>query len=189
MSKQDAAAFSRRKFVAAVCPVIAGGLALPHGALRAQQQDLPGFWSEFTPEERATIAQSTMAQDVPSYMGQGLGCAEICLASSCKYMGVSDEWVDAAAVFSGGFGKGDLCGLLTGGLMAMGIAAGKLHEGRAELKQFARPLKDDYWDWWTARGPVHCAELRQRYDGSEEFIRMTQRAAAKVEKLIEPARA
>jgi hypothetical protein len=73
--------------------------------------------------------------------------------------------------------------------MAMGIAAGKLNEGRAELKQFARPLKDEYWDWWALRGSVHCAELRTRYDGSEEFTRMTQRATAKVEQLIKPARA
>jgi len=189
MSKQDVAAFSRRKFVGTICPMIAGGLAFPHTALRAQHQDLPGFWNEFTPEEQAAIENSTMAQDVPNYMGKGLGCAEICLAASCKYMGVSDEWVDAAAVFSGGFGKGDLCGLLTGGLIAMGIAAGKLNEGRAELKQFARPLKDEYWDWWALRGSVHCAELRTRYDGSEEFTRMTQRAAAKVEQLIKPARA
>jgi hypothetical protein len=188
MSEQGIVAFSRRKFVGTLCPVLAGGLAFPQ-ALRAQQQDLPGFWGEFTPQEGGMIGKSSMAQDVPNYMGKGLGCAEICLAASCKYMGVSDEWVDAAAVFSGGFGKGDLCGLLTGGLMAMGVAAGKLHEGRAELKQFARPLKDEYWDWWTSRGSVHCAELRTRYNGSEEFLRMTQRATAKVEQLIEPARA
>ncbi len=189
MSKHDTAAFSRRRFVGTVCPMIAGGLVFPHSLLRAQQQGQTGFWSEFTPEEQAVISGSSMALDIPNYMGQGLGCAEICVAASCKYMGLSDEWVDAAAVFSGGFGKGDLCGLLTGGLMAMGIAGGKLHGERAELKQFARGLKDEYWDWWTARGPMHCAELRQLYDGSEQFMRMMQRAAAKVEQLIEPARA
>jgi hypothetical protein len=189
MSNHDTAAFSRRRFVGTVCPMIAGGLAFPRSLLRAQQQGQAGFWSEFTPEEQAVITGSSMALDVPNYMGQGLGCAEICLAASCRYMGVSDQWIDAAAVFSGGFGKGDLCGLLTGGLMAMGIAAGKLYEGRAELKQFARGLKDEYWDWWTARGPVHCAELRQLYSGSEQFTRMTQRAAAEVEHLIERARA
>ncbi|UCG86311.1 MAG: C_GCAxxG_C_C family protein [Gemmatimonadota bacterium] len=189
MSKQNATAVSRRKFFGAVCPVVAGGLAVPRSLLHAQQQSQAGFWSQFTAEEQAVINSSSMALDVPNYMGQGLGCAEICLAASCEYMGVTDEWVDAAAVFSGGFGKGDLCGLLTGGLMAMGIAAGKLHQGRAELKQFARGLKDEYWDWWTSRGPVHCSELQQRYDGSEQFMRMMQRAAAKVEELIEPARA
>jgi hypothetical protein len=187
MSKPKSEAFSRRTFLGAICPVIAGGLALGTEGLPALQR--PGFWNEFSPAERELIGRSSMAQDIPNYMGQGLGCAEICLAAACNYMGVSDEWVDAAAVFSGGFGKGDLCGLLTGGLMAMGIAAGKLYDSRAQLKQFARPLKDQYWDWWTARGPVHCAELRQLYGGTEQFIRMTQRAAAEVEQLIAPARA
>jgi hypothetical protein len=190
MSKRDGTELSRRTFVAAVCPALAGALTLSPSALRSQGQGQgQGFWGAFTPEERAVVQNSAMAQDVPNYLGKGMGCAEICLAASCKYMGVSQDWVDAAAVFSGGFGKGDLCGLLTGGLMALGIAGGKLHEDLAAVKQFARPLKDQYWEWWTARGSVHCAELRTRYDGSEQFLRMTQRATAKVEHLIQPARA
>jgi hypothetical protein len=36
---------------------------------------------------------------------------------------------------------------------------------------------------------MHCADLRQLYDGSAEFTRTAQRATAKVEQLIEPARA
>ncbi len=189
MGKSEESRLSRRGFVGSICPLIVGGLAFPRATLRAQHQGQVGFWSEYTPEEQATINRSVMAQDVPNYMGKGLGCAEICLAASCKFMGVQDEWLDAAAVFSGGMGKGDLCGLLTGGLMAIGIAAGRLHEARTELKQYARPLKDEYWDWWTSRGPLHCADLRTRYEGTEQFLRMTQRAAAKVEQLIEPARA
>jgi hypothetical protein len=127
-----------------------------------------------------------MAQGVAN--DQGLGCAETCSATACDYLGEPGEWVDAATAFSGGFGKGDLCGLLTGGLMAIGIAAGRLHEGRAAMKQFAHPLKDEYWNWLTARGPLHCSELRTRYEGSDEFMRMTQRALAKVEELIRAAR-
>jgi hypothetical protein len=121
-------------------------------------------------------------------MGRGLGCAEICLAACCDYMGESDSWLDAAAVFSGGFGKGDLCGFLTGGLMAVGIAAGRLHQERAAVKQYARPLKDEYWAWWTDRGPLRCSQLRTLYEGREQFVRMAQRATAKLEELIEPAR-
>jgi len=56
------------------------------------------------------------------------------------------------------------------------------------MKEFARPLKDEYWSWWTARGPLRCSELRTRYEGSVEFMRMTQRAVAKVEDLIRAAR-
>ncbi len=179
---------SRRGFVRSVCPLVVGGLSIPRAAGTSVQQGQPGFWSEFSASEQQSIGTSEMAQDVANYLNQGLGCAEICLATACEYLGEPQGWVNAATVFSGGFGKGDLCGLLTGGLMAIGIAAGRLHEDRAAMKQFARPLKDEYWSWWTARGPLHCSELRTRYDGNDEFIRMTQRAVAKIEELIRPAR-
>ena len=170
---------SRRRFVRAVCPLVLGGLTLP--------QDQPGFWSEFTSEERESVGRSVMAQRVPSYLGEGFGCAEICLAASIDYLGVSRDWLDAAAVFSGGFGQGDLCGFLTGGMMAIGVAAGKLHDDRQALQEFARPRSQAYWQWWTSRGPVHCSELRTRYEGREQFVRMAQRVMVTLEGLIEPA--
>ncbi len=188
MSRGSESGLSRRSFVGSVCPLIVGGLALPRLGLHPAQQDLPGFWSEFTPEEQRLIGGSIMAQDVENFIGRGLGCAEICLAVSCKFMSESDEWLDAAAVFSGGFGKGDLCGFLTGGLMAVGIAAGRLHQDRAAIKQYARPLKDEYWNWWTSRGSLRCSELRTHYEGSEQFLRMAQRATTKLERLIAAAR-
>jgi len=171
-----------------MCPFIVGGVSIPSRISSSDQQNQPGFWDEFSPAEQRAIAASVMAQDVSNHLGQGLGCAELGLAVACSYLGERQDWVDAATVFSGGFGKGDLCGLLTGGLMAIGIAAGRLHQGRAEMKQFARPLRDEYWSWWTSRGPVHCSELRTRYEGDEECMRMTQRAVAKMEQLIAAAR-
>jgi hypothetical protein len=152
-----------------------------------QQQDRPGFWSSFTPDERVSIDRSVMARNVSSYLGQGLGCAEICLASSVDYLGESREWLDAAAVFSGGFGQGDLCGFLTGGMMAIGIAAGRMHEDRRALREFAGPRAQAYWEWWSSRAPLRCRELRALYEGQEAFTRMAQRATAQLEHLIEPA--
>jgi hypothetical protein len=164
-----------------------GGLTLPRYLAQGEQQDRPGFWGNFTPEEQEAIQGSEMARSIPGYLGQGLGCAEICLAASVDYLGETRDWLDAAAVFSGGFGQQDLCGFLTGGMMAIGVAAGTLHEDRAALKEFARPRAQQYWEWWTSRGPLHCSELTRMYEGREEFIRMGQRSAAKLEQLFEPA--
>lgn len=186
MSTNDSAV-SRRKFVGSVCPLVLGGMTLPLAPALAQQQDLPGFWSAFTPDEQATIDRSQMARSIPGYLGQGLGCAEICLAASVDFLGESRDWLDAAAVFSGGLGQQDLCGFLTGGMMAIGVAAGTSFEDRTALKDFARPRAQQYWEWWTSRGPLHCRELTRLYEGREEFIRMGQRVAAKVEQLITPA--
>ena len=74
MSNHDTAAFSRRRFVGTVCPMIAGGLAFPRSLLRAQQQGQAGFWSEFTPEEQRAVNGSVMAQDLTNFAGHELLC-------------------------------------------------------------------------------------------------------------------
>jgi hypothetical protein len=73
-------------------------------------------------------------------------------------------------------------------MMTIGVAARKLHEDRRAMRDFSRPLAKEYWEWWEARGPVHCSELRAIYSGGEEFVRMGQRAVLKLEELVEPAR-
>jgi hypothetical protein len=157
------------------------------GACRAKQPK-PGFWTEYTPQEQAAIEASSMAQDVTNFIGHGYGCAECSYMVGLRYLGEPEERLGAALAFSGGFGKGDLCGFLSGGMMAIGVAARKLHEDRKAMRDFAKPRIQELWDWWTSRGPLHCADLRELYQGDEAFLRMGQRTAAKVEELIAPAR-
>jgi hypothetical protein len=158
------------------------------GAGRFAAQARPGFWAPFTPEEQAAVDASVMAQDILNYVGHGYGCAECAYLVGLRYLGEPEERLSAAGVFSGGFGQGDLCGFLTGSMMTIGVAARKLHKDRQAMRDFSRPLARKYWEWWESRGPVHCGELREIYAGSEEFVRMGQRAVLKLEQLVEPAR-
>lgn len=179
---------SRRRFINTVSPLAVGCLGIPTLGKRLLAQDKPGFWSEYSPTEQRVIDSSVMAQDITNFTGHGYGCAECALMVGLRYLGEPEERLGAAAVFSGGFGKGDLCGFFTGSMMAIGIAARKLHEDRSEMRAFANPLRDEYWDWWNSRGPLHCSDLREMYDGSDQFLRMGQRSVAKLEELIAPAR-
>jgi hypothetical protein len=179
---------TRREFVGSLTPLLAAGLAFPSLSESFQEQDKPGFWSTFTPQEQRTIAASTMARDVQNYAGHGFGCAECCYVVALRYLGEPEARLDAATVFNGGLGQGDLCGMLTGSMLAIGVAAGKLHQDRTQLRRRARQMSNEYWDWWLSRGSVHCSELRRMYQGGEEFLRMAQRAVSKVEELIEAAR-
>ncbi len=151
-------------------------------------QEKPGFWGPYTPEEQKAIDASVMAQDVLNYVGHGYGCAECSYMVGLRYMGEPEERLSAAGVFSGGFSQGDLCGFLTGSMMAIGVAAGKLHKDRQAMREFSRPLAKEYWEWWESRGPLHCSGLRELYSGDEQFVRMGQRAVTKLEELIAPAR-
>ena len=187
MKSDCTSCFTRRRFIHTLTPLAAGCLGVPLLSKGLFSQEKPGFWSEFTPEEQRSINSSVMAQDIRNYAGHGYGCAECALMVGLRYLGEPEYRLGAAGVFSGGFGKGDLCGFFTGSMMAIGIAARKLHEDRSAMREFSRPLRDEYWDWWTSRGPLHCSDLREMYDGSEQFLRMGQRAVAKLEELIAPA--
>jgi hypothetical protein len=65
-----------------------------------------------------------MAQEIAALNGKGHPCSEMILLAALRHFELPENHLDAAAVFGGGVGKRDLCGLLTGGLMAIGIAAG-----------------------------------------------------------------
>lgn len=188
MKRDSATGLSRRRFLNAVSPLAVGCLGVPCFGKRTWAQEKPGFWTAYTLEEQRLVEGSVMAQDILNFIGHGYGCAECALAVGLRYLGEPEERLGAAAVFSGGFGKGDLCGFFTGSMMAIGIAARKLHDDRAAMRDFARPRRDEFWNWWEARGPFDCRELRELYDGREQFVRMGQRAVAKLEELIAPAR-
>jgi hypothetical protein len=146
----------------------------------------PGFHGEFNPEEAERVAASPMAREMASLQGRGFSCAEMSLLAALRFLGLPESHLGAAGVFGGGVGKGDLCGFLSGSLMAFGLAASARHAtDRAEMRRVARAMSNEYWDWWLSRGDLHCAILRPTYEGSEEFLRLAQRTALKTEELLQ----
>ena len=131
------------------------------------------------------MAASPMAREIAALQGRGLSCAEMSLLAALRFLGLPESHLGAAGVFGGGVGKGDLCGFLTGSLMAFGLAASvRYGSDRAEMRGVARAMSNEYWDWWLSRGDLHCSILRPTYDGSEDFLRMAQRTALKAEEVL-----
>jgi len=176
----------RRVFVKSLSGVLLA--ALPVHALDSVL-DKPrekALYDEFSDEEKSLIKSSKLAQEIVGVREEGNNCAESVLTAVVRVLDRPEEIAHVAAPFGGGIGRFDLCGLLTGGHMALGLAAGMVHSDSAKFKSLARELSAKYWKWWTAWAPIHCHELRPNYD-SEGFERMLQRVAAKIEQLIEPA--
>lgn len=130
------------------------------------------------------MASSGMAQEIARINGQGYPCSEMILLAALRRFQLPENHLDAAAVFGGGVGKRDLCGLLTGGLMAIGIAAGHKYADRNEVHRVGRAASSAYWDWWLTRGDLHCMGYGTAHETSEEFLRMCQRAAARLESVM-----
>ena len=178
----------RRRFIHSLSGLAVGSTLLTT-LIEAQEPVQQGrkFRDPFDDGEAEAVRISVMAQDMASSMGQGYSCAELMLKVSLRFLGKPDDYLHAAAAFGGGLGQGDLCGFLTGGMMAIGFAAGMMESDLTALHQNARERGNEYWSWWQELGPNHCAALREEYEGAEEFLRVGQRAAVKIEALIEPA--
>jgi len=167
------------------CPGVCLGSPQEISPSTIQDGPKPGFSAPFTPEEAERMAASPMAREIAALMGRGLSCAELSLLAALRFLGLPDSHLGAAGVFGGGVGKGDLCGFLTGSLMAFGLAASARYAtDRAEMRRVARAMSNEYWDWWLSRGDLHCSILRPTYDGSEDFLRMAQRTALKAEEVL-----
>jgi len=110
---------------------------------------------------------------------------------SLRYLGQPEEILNVAGGFGGGLGQGDLCGLLTGGMMAIGLSAGMIHKERSEFSRYGKKIYKEYWDWWVSCALLHCSELRPKIVRGESnlYISMCRRVAAKMEGLIKPAKA
>jgi C_GCAxxG_C_C family probable redox protein len=185
---------SRRRFVSAIpltvlaapsslaaCQRAAEEEALPEPVLQTQG---PGFIGPFTEEEAGAVAGSSLAQVISDLNGRGYPCSEMILLAALRRFELPENHLDAAAVFGGGVGKRDLCGLLTGGLMAIGLVAGRKYEDRAQVHRVGRAASNVYWDWWVSRGDLHCMGYGTAHENSEEFVRMCQRAAVALERVI-----
>lgn len=155
--------------------------ALPQPILQSQG---PGFVGPFSEEEAALVAASPMATEIAGLNGRGYPCSEMILLSALRRFELPENHLDAAAVFGGGVGKRSLCGLLTGGLMAIGFAVGARYEDRGQVHQVGRRASNALWDWWLTRGDLNCMGPGTEHENSEEFVRMCQRVAVKVEEVI-----
>ncbi len=176
--------YSRRSFIRYV-----SGLAAGAGLMGASGAPLLGegkknLYDPLTKEEEKAASESAMVREIVTLPEKGFSCAGAILTASLKHMKKPEYIADAAAAFGGGMGHKDLCGLLTGGIMAIGVSAGRHYQERKKIKAYARQLTQEYWKWWESYGPLHCRQLRSQYD-RQGFYNMLKRAALKIEELID----
>ncbi|UCE43286.1 MAG: C_GCAxxG_C_C family protein [Candidatus Aminicenantes bacterium] len=135
-------------------------------------------------DEKKWIDDSTMAKNLGNFFGKDFSCAESLLLVSPRYLGKPEDLVWAAAGFGGGIYNRDLCGFLTGGVMALGFASGMLKMSRKEAKGYCGDLVKDYWDWWGLQAPYRCAEIRTDETTSAVCANQVLLSAAKLEELL-----
>jgi C_GCAxxG_C_C family probable redox protein len=134
------------------------------------------LWDEFSLKEKRMIGKSDRAQKIIQI--EGMSCAEKVLLTTIRSFNKPDEMVSVAASFGGGIKRGDLCGMLTGGFMSIGLGADVLYDNKEERSAFVKEKTAEFWNWWQERAEIHCADLREDYSGDrEKYNRMIQRVA------------
>ncbi|MFC2156707.1 C-GCAxxG-C-C family protein [Acidobacteriota bacterium] len=176
--------FPRRDFFLAAPAVVLGSRMFSR-PLYSQDQEKKILPEKLSPEEKKQVQSSAMAQDLLDIFSQGYSCSESMLKVSLRHMEMNEDLVWAASGFGGGMYHKDLCGLLTGGFMAIGFAAGKLKLDREDAKKSCGESVNKYWDWWNSQTPLHCSEIRSKGTSSGVCQRLGQLASVKVEELIQ----
>jgi hypothetical protein len=177
----------RREFIMAFT-----GILLGNSLVGWSQDSVPGSSlvqkarEQLSADELKWIESSALAKDLKNYFGNGYSCAESVLMVSLRYLGKPEELVWAAAGFGGGLYHRDLCGFLTGGIMALGFACGMLDRPKKEAKEFCGDSVRKYWKWWGTKAPYRCSQLRS--EGATSLVCLNQGllASAKIEELIGP---
>lgn len=187
MKKGDAVPMPRRQFITSASFLMLGGglLGMPaysSGSIQAHQE----LREELTSDELKIVKSSVMAKDLDNYFEDDYSCAESMFMVSLKYLKKSENLVWIASGFGGGLYHEDLCGFLTGGIMAIGLSSGSLKEERWSAKEACALKVEEYWKWWTSIAPLHCSEILTEGRTSKICFRLGHLASAKVEKLIKP---
>lgn len=114
---------------------------------------------------------------------KGFNCAQSVLAACGKYTGLDEK---TALAVSGGFGggvrSGEICGAISGAVMALGLAAPYADEAEQQAKSriaelsrgVVKTFKDEF-------GCVRCVELKQ---GGHSCAELIEYAAELAEKTI-----
>lgn len=113
---------------------------------------------------------------------KGLNCAQAVLTSCGEYTGLDD---DTAYAIASGFGRGmcsgEMCGAISGAVMAIGISlSGSDPEDKEAKKKINVLTRKCVNSAKKKYGCVRCAELKANGVGCDEMIRKMSKTAEKI---------
>ncbi len=158
-NSENQSRFSRRKFCGLLSGLLAAPVFLPGSAAADESKTRSPLAELFEGGEWQNLQTSAMAMEIDRYFGSGYSCAEAMLLAALRRLDLPETQVWGAAAFGGGLGRKDLCGYLTGAMMAFGLAAGKLPATRVEAKKTCAAAAREFWTWWQERYPLHCRDI------------------------------
>ena len=96
-----------------------------------------------------------------NYFSQKLHCSQAVLAAFAEECGITEEEaIKLGSCFGGGMRKGEVCGAVTGALMALGLLYGQKAAGDTEGRQLSNKVNDLMMDRFKEKcGSYICNDL------------------------------
>jgi len=187
MIKMEKSTLPRRQFLTSVSfGLAATGLSeLPFFQQKVQETLESQLPQELSLEEWEWVKKSKLARIFPHYFNRGSSCSVSLFSASLKYMTKPEELAWIACGFGGGMFHKDVCGLMTAGIMSLGLWAGDLKVDEKDAETACKSTVKEFWQWWHTQAPLHCREIRPAGDsGKKVCVRLGQLAAAKIEMIM-----
>lgn len=126
----------------------------------------------------------SIADKAAAYHDRGFNCAQSVFAALGEYTDMDEKQALAVATgFGGGVRSGEICGAISGAVMALGMVFPHLRENDPEGKERTGKLAADCVDKCRKKlGTVTCRELiaREGRGSCERWIRECAQAAEKI---------
>lgn len=106
----------------------------------------------------------SISEEAARLHGEGLNCAQCVLSACGKYTGLdADTAKKIAAGFGGGVRSGELCGAISGAVMALGLIEADRNGASVAARQCVENFRQHY-------GCVRCLELKRAGVSCDELI-------------------
>lgn len=131
--------------------------------------------------------ENKLKEEILSGFSRGFNCAESIVVPFATALGFDGDMMKLATPFGAGIGgRRDLCGILTGGTMIIGLTHGRSDPDDVEQKTIAYKMAARYYRWFKKQGKVRCAEIVQgKFTGhTDECARLMEDAQAELLEII-----
>lgn len=123
------------------------------------------------------------------YLNKGFNCCESMLGAFLPLLGQGQELLRIGTPFGAGIGaRRDLCGILTGAIIIIGLKCGRLDCKDTETKSRAYHLAGQFHRWFKANFGLKCSDiLPGEFKGhTERCIDIIREAAGFLHQLLPP---
>lgn len=114
--------------------------------------------------ERAAAQGAPMKSWTLQHLTEGYWSADSLLLSAAKFLKEREEIVRVAVGFGGGMLQKELCGYVTGGVMAIGLFSGAVKGNDKAARDKCHRLTKEYMKWWAENYPLRCGDIKEPCD-------------------------